>query len=144
MSQTIPGQRLHAVMEHGWHVSGSNGSQSRMDRQGRWMGEFTYNHTHNHSHSRWKRKKWKHGRAAAYLRRVRTGSSVSQASLQHWSCMLDGTQRTEHGDKDLIRCLMNTTGIKHVTSMVFSNERKNVVVAISKCITTNVNTLKQP
>lgn len=33
MSQTIPGQRLHAVMKHGWHVSGSNVSHSRTDRQ---------------------------------------------------------------------------------------------------------------
>lgn len=33
MSQTIPGQRLHAVTEHGWHVSGSDGSRSRKDTQ---------------------------------------------------------------------------------------------------------------
>lgn len=32
MSQIIPGQRLHAVMEHGWHVSGSNGGQSGVNR----------------------------------------------------------------------------------------------------------------
>lgn len=56
MSQTIPGQRLHAVMEHGWHVSGSNGSQSRTD--GQTDGQIynlaysTHTHTHSYTHTK--------------------------------------------------------------------------------------------
>lgn len=45
MSQTIPGQRLHAVMEDGWHVSGSNGSRSRMDRQADGEDTVAYKHS---------------------------------------------------------------------------------------------------
>ena len=117
MSQTIPGQRLHAVMEHGWHVSGSNGSQSRVDG---WACIRPYTHSRTLTHTG--QKTW---RAEAQLRRVRMRSSVSQPSLSQWSCMPDGTQRIRY-ERQWYKCIQMqyNWSKKHWTCHVYDLGKK--------------------
>lgn len=81
MSQTIPGQRLHAVMEHGYDMLvAAMGARAGWRRTDIWVDKLAYKHTYTltptHTHKR-------HGRAAAHFRKVRMRSSGSQPSLLH-------------------------------------------------------------
>lgn len=82
MSQTIPGQRLHAVMEHGWHVRSTNGSQSRMEWTDTEHG-WTLSHTYAHSHRRgtWEGSSTLQNTAEAQLWQP---DITAAATLLHW------------------------------------------------------------
>lgn len=102
MSQTIPGQRLHAVMEHGWHVRGTNGSQSRME----WTDT---EHGWTLAHARTPSQGGGHGRAAAARCRILQKSSCdsqtcscSDAAPQMWL-----TNTNDGRQQEQFKALMN-------------------------------------
>lgn len=78
MSQTIPGQRLHAVMEHEWHVSGSNERQSRMGEQTDGQTNLCIN-THTQSCTKEKQRRV---RVVAHLKRMRSNISQHHRHIQ--------------------------------------------------------------